>query len=82
VSKEPTIDRREFLRSLARSLVLGALLLGGGWLVGRSGSRCLYGEACTGCPAYADCSLPEREANRNIETTAPAGKAALPGGEG
>ena len=61
MSGEQNISRREFLRSLARGAALGALALGGGWLVNRSGRWCFYGNACAACPVYADCSLPERE---------------------
>ena len=89
MSGEQNISRREFIRSLARGAALGALVLGGGWLVNRSGTWCFYGNACAACPVYADCSLPEREASvgrrlrtapsRPAETPAQAWKPALPG---
>lgn len=61
MSGEQPMNRREFVRTLARGAALGALALGGGWLVGRSGRRCFYGSACGACQAYSDCTLPERQ---------------------
>ncbi len=66
-------ERREFLLSALRLLVLGALSAGTGALMLRhGGERCINAGICRGCAAFSDCGLPQ----------ALSAKAALARGEG
>lgn len=49
------INRREFLRALARGAALGGLALGGAGLLARSQGLCAYDLACEHCPVWSRC---------------------------
>lgn len=70
MAEERSTDRREFLRSLARSMGLGVLALGTGWLVSRSERRCVSGQVCRSCPDWTQCALPQREADARSSLSA------------
>ena len=57
-------DRREFLRSLGRLLVGGALALGAAALALRSGPDCPSLGTCRGCRELPGCILPQAVAAR------------------
>lgn len=57
------LDRREFLRGLARQAALGGLLAGTGYLVLRpvdeaEARDCLKAIQCGTCAVFGDCTLP------------------------
>ena len=59
--------RRQFLRSLVRYPVLGALGLLGGRLVKRqAGRKCINRGICRGCLRLSTCCLPHALMARNI----------------
>ncbi len=58
-----TTHRRDWLRTAARAVALGALGGGGALLVARNGrwaGGCPRELACAGCPVLAHCILPQR----------------------
>jgi len=55
-----SVNRREFLRSLGRGAVLGALALGGAGLLAGSRGLCVYDLACEHCPVRTECRLTDR----------------------
>ncbi len=59
-----TPHRRDWLRTAARAVALGALGGGGALLLARNGrvgpGGCPGQLACAGCPVLARCTLPQR----------------------
>ena len=62
MSREPQ-TRREFLRSTARTVLLGSVGVIGALLF-RRGRDCANRGGCGGCNLYIGCALPWREEKR------------------
>jgi len=59
MSNEEHNERRNFLISLGRYLVLGMLGLGFGALFMRNPEKCINAGICRGCSAFRTCGLPQ-----------------------
>lgn len=56
-------NRREFLKTSVRTILLGGLVLGSGYLIFRekpeNNEACNFGFACKNCKRLPACNLPE-----------------------
>ncbi len=58
------MKRREFIRKAGRTLILGGIVAGSGYLLlkPRSGEKCDLDFICKNCKQNKTCTLPEAEA--------------------
>jgi len=56
---DPTSTRRQWLRSLGRWTIGGALAAGAALLLRRDRDQCTEQYQCRGCPMARDCGLPQ-----------------------
>ncbi len=57
------IDRRAFIKKIGRSLIVGGVIAGSGYLLlkPKTGESCNFDFICKNCRQLNKCSLPEAE---------------------
>lgn len=68
-------NRREFLKTSVRTILLGGLVLGSGYLIFRekpeNADTCNFDFACKNCKRLSACTLPEATAQKQSEASKP-----------
>ena len=66
-------NRREFIKTSARTILLGGLVFGSGYLIFRekpkNADTCNFDFACKNCKRLSACALPEATAQKQSEVS-------------